>query len=56
MDVRACIDAPIVVAPDDTDLVPTGITIHFGDPELAAVILPRSAFTSTASCSATSSA
>jgi dUTP pyrophosphatase len=42
MDLRACIDAPITLAPGATELVPTGIAIHIGDPGLAAVILPRS--------------
>ena len=42
MDLRACIDAPLVVAPGRTELVPTGLSIHLGDPGLAAVILPRS--------------
>ena len=42
MDLRACIDAPLVVAPGDTTLIPTGVAIHIGDPGLAAVILPRS--------------
>jgi dUTP pyrophosphatase len=42
MDLRACIDAPLVVAPGRTELVPTGVSIHIGDPGLAAVILPRS--------------
>ena len=42
MDLRACIDAPITIAPNDTVLVPTGVAIHIGDPGLAAVILPRS--------------
>ena len=42
MDLRACIDAPLTVAPGDTHLVPTGIAIHIGDPGYAAVILPRS--------------
>ena len=42
MDLRACIDAPLELAPGDTHLVPTGIAIHIGDPGLAAVILPRS--------------
>jgi len=40
MDLRACIDAPLTVAPGDTHLVPTGIAIHIGDPGYAAVILP----------------
>jgi len=42
MDLRAAIDAPLVIAPGETHLVPTGISIHVGDPGLAAVILPRS--------------
>lgn len=42
MDLRACIDEPIVLAPGDTTLIPTGIAIHIGDPSLAAVLLPRS--------------
>ncbi|HSQ79572.1 MAG TPA: dUTP diphosphatase [Casimicrobiaceae bacterium] len=42
MDLRACIDAPLVIAPDDAQLIPTGIAIHIGDPGLAAMILPRS--------------
>ena len=42
MDLRAAIDAPLVIAPGATELVPTGIAIHIGDPGLAAVILPRS--------------
>jgi len=42
MDLRAMLDAPIDLAPGDTQLLPTGIAIHIGDPSLAAVILPRS--------------
>jgi dUTP pyrophosphatase len=42
MDLRACIDAALTIAPGDTHLVPTGIAIHVADPGLAAVILPRS--------------
>src|SRR5216110_1691827 len=42
MDLRACIDAPITLQPGWTELIPTGIAIHIGDPGLAAVILPRS--------------
>ena len=42
MDLRACLDAPIAIAPGHTVLVPTGISIHIADPGLAAVILPRS--------------
>jgi dUTP pyrophosphatase len=42
LDLRACIDAPITLAPGQTELVPTGIAIHVGDPGYAAIILPRS--------------
>ena len=42
MDLRACIDAPIKLQPGRTELVPTGVAIHIGDPGLAALILPRS--------------
>ena len=42
MDLRACLDAPVLLAPGQTQLVPTGLAIHLDDPALAAVILPRS--------------
>jgi dUTP pyrophosphatase len=42
LDMRACIDAPIVVEPGSTELIPTGIAIYIGDASLAAVLLPRS--------------
>ncbi len=42
MDMRACIDEPLTVAPGETVLVPTGLAIHVADPALAAVLLPRS--------------
>jgi dUTP pyrophosphatase len=42
MDLRACLDKPLIVQPGETRLIPTGIAIHIGTPELAAVILPRS--------------
>jgi len=42
MDMRACIDEPLTVAPGETVLVPTGLAIHVADPSLAAVLLPRS--------------
>jgi dUTP pyrophosphatase len=42
LDMRACIDAALTVAPGKTVLVPTGIAIHIGDSGLAAVLLPRS--------------
>ncbi len=42
MDLRACIDQTLVLEPGDTKLIPTGIAIHIADPQLAAMILPRS--------------
>lgn len=42
LDLRACIDKPLELAPNSTHLIPTGLAIHIGDPNLAAVILPRS--------------
>jgi dUTP pyrophosphatase len=42
MDLRACIDAPLTLAPGQVELVPTGIALHITDPSLAAIILPRS--------------
>src|SRR5919108_2815290 len=42
LDLRACIDAPLSLAPGDSQLVSSGIAIHVGDPGYAAVVLPRS--------------
>lgn len=42
MDLRACLDAPLVLQPGETQLLNTGLSIHLSDPGLAAVILPRS--------------
>ena len=42
LDLRACVDAPAVIAPGETLLVSSGIAIHIADPGLAAVVLPRS--------------
>ena len=42
LDLRACLDAPLDLDPGETKLIPTGIAIHIGDPQLAAVIIPRS--------------
>ncbi len=42
MDLRACVDEALTIAPGDTHLVSTGLAIHIGDPGYAAVILPRS--------------
>jgi dUTP pyrophosphatase len=42
LDLRACLDAPAVLAPGDAQLVPSGIAIHLGNPGYAAMVLPRS--------------
>ena len=42
LDLRACLDAPLTLAPNAWQLVPTGMAIHLGDPGYAALILPRS--------------
>jgi dUTP pyrophosphatase len=42
LDLRACLDAPLELAPGRTELLPTGLAIWVEDPALAAVILPRS--------------
>ncbi len=42
LDLRACIDAPLRLAPGDSALVPTGLALHIGDSGLAAMVLPRS--------------
>lgn len=42
LDLRACLEAPIQLAPGETVLLPTGLSIYIADPNIAAVILPRS--------------
>lgn len=42
MDLRACLDEPLTIAPGETRLIPTGFAMHVADPAMAAVILPRS--------------
>ncbi|MGB5539814.1 MAG: dUTP diphosphatase [Gammaproteobacteria bacterium] len=42
MDMRACVEAPLEIAPGETHLIPTGLAIHVEDPGLAAILLPRS--------------
>jgi len=42
LDLRACLDAPLELKPGDSQLVPSGIAIHIGDPGFAAIVLPRS--------------
>jgi dUTP pyrophosphatase len=42
LDLRACLDAPLILEPGQTTLIPTGLAIHLEDPGYAAMILPRS--------------
>lgn len=42
MDLRACVDEPLTMAPGQTTLIPTGISIYVADPNYAAMLLPRS--------------
>jgi dUTP pyrophosphatase len=42
LDLRACLDQPLVLEPGMTQLIPTGLAVHLADPAYAAVILPRS--------------
>ena len=42
LDLRACLEAPLVLEPGQSALIPTGLAIHIGDPGLAAMLLPRS--------------
>lgn len=42
LDLRACLDAAITLEPGQTELIPTGLAIHIEDPNLCAMILPRS--------------
>ncbi len=42
MDLRACIDAPLVLAPGAAELIPSGVSIYIEDPGFAAMLLPRS--------------
>lgn len=42
LDLRACLDEALTLAPGETKLIPTGMAIHIEDPSLCAMILPRS--------------
>lgn len=42
LDLRAGLEQALTVAPGETHLIPTGLSIHIADPSLAAMILPRS--------------
>ncbi len=42
LDLRACLDSPLVIKPGETHLIPTGMALHIADATLAAMLLPRS--------------
>ena len=42
LDLRACLDAPLMIEPGTTHLIPTGLAVHLADPGYAGLILPRS--------------
>src|SRR6516162_2854785 len=42
LDLRACVNQPLIIEPDKTHLIPTGIAIYIANPNMTAVILPRS--------------
>jgi len=42
IDLQACIDETVLIKPGETQLIPSGIAVHIKDPNLAAVLLPRS--------------
>ena len=42
VDLRACLDEPLIIKPGETHLIGTGIAIHIGNPDFAAMLLPRS--------------
>ncbi len=42
LDLRACLDAPMVIEPGQATLIPTGLSMHIGNPGLCAMLLPRS--------------
>ena len=42
LDLRACLEVPLTLAPGESKLVSSGIAIHIGDPGYAAIVLPRS--------------
>ncbi len=42
LDLRACLDAPLVLEPGGAALIPTGLAVHIADPGLCALLLPRS--------------
>ncbi len=42
LDLRACLEKPVLLEPGETTLIPTGLAVHIADQQMAAVLLPRS--------------
>lgn len=42
LDLRACLDEPLILAPGETHLIKTGLAVHIADPSYAGLVLPRS--------------
>ena len=42
MDIRACLDKTLTIKPGGCELIPTGFAVHIADPNVCAVLLPRS--------------
>lgn len=42
LDLRACLDEPLILAPGETYLIKTGLAVHIADPSYAGLVLPRS--------------
>jgi dUTP pyrophosphatase len=42
LDLRACIDTPLLISPGETHLIPTGLSLYIANPGFAGMILPRS--------------
>ena len=42
LDLRACIDTPLIISPGETHLIPTGLSLYIANPGFAGMILPRS--------------
>ena len=50
LDLRACLEKPLELAPGRAELIPTGVAIYLEDPGLAAMVLPRSCLLYTSRC------
>jgi dUTPase len=42
MDIRACLDKTLTIKPGGCELIPTGFAVHIADPDICAILLPRS--------------